>query len=326
MKNWLGMDGAIGGGGSSDFETDSSIEILEEQTASNLSDLLSQGEATLPEENNPLNNIQNLKNSSLLSILVPNPENLSHRSLTISNLPSNRTLQSGTGRFEDAEGEGGIAEKAFFVAYLFEHFSDASEERNLNALSYELEYILCGNRVDSENLEDTLQKILKIRMALNYGYLQTDEMRKAEAEVMAITLCSLIQIPGITEVVKQAILLAWAYGESIVDLKVLMKQDKVPLWKTSETWQLQLSNLAKLGTSEEVNDAKTHETGLHYQDYLKGLLLLEDREALCMRSLDLIESNLSIRTDECMTRVEIKSDYQLREGVWDRFQTDFRYQ
>lgn len=326
MKNWFGMDGSIGGGStSSDFETDSSLETLEEETTNSLEDLLSQGEATLPEEGNPLGNIQNLKNSTLLSILVPDSENLSHRTLSVENLPSKRTLEKGVGSFENAEGEGSIAEKTLFVAYLFEHFSDASEERNVNALSYELEYILCGRQVDSENLEAVLQKILKIRLALNYAYLQTDETKKAEAQLMATGICALIQIPGITEVVKQALLLAWAYGESIVDLRVLMKQDKVPLWKTSESWQLQLSNLATLGTSDEVSGEKSSASGLDYQDYLKGLLILEGREALCMRSLDLIESNLSVKVDTCMTRVEIESSVKLRAGVWDSFSTEFQY-
>lgn len=327
MKNWLGIGGSIGGGiSSSNFETDASMEILEEQTKNSLSELLSQEETGLPEENNPLYTIQKLKKSSLLSILVSNPENLSHRRLAIENLPSARTLNRGTGGFENAEGEGGIAEKTLFVLYLFEHFSDASEERNLNALSYELEYILCGNSVDSDNLEAVLQKILKIRLALNYAYLQTDETKKAEADLMAFALCSLFTTPGISELVKQAILLAWAYGESIVDLRVLMQQDKVPLWKTSDSWQLELSNLVYLGTGEEVSGAKNAESGMDYRDYLKGLLLLENREALCMRSLDLIESNLNVRVDQCMTKVEIKSNYKLREGVWDSFQTVFGYQ
>lgn len=325
MKNWLGLDGTIGGN-SSDFVSDSSLEDLETQTESSLLEMLSEDENNLLEDGNPLSNIQSLKQTSLLSILVSDTENLSHRSISTENLPSVRVLNEGSGGFSDSDGEGGYAEKVCFVAYLFEHFSDASEERNLNALSYELEYILCGKSVDSENLEAALQKILKIRWAVNYAYLLTDTTKKAEAEAMALTLCSLLTVPGVTEVVKQAILLAWAYGESIVDLRVLMEQDKVPLLKTSATWQLQLANLAKLGTSEEISGARSSETGLDYSDYLKGLLLLESRESLSMRSLDLIESNLSVQMDMCMTRVEVESEYQLRENVWDKFQTAFQYQ
>lgn len=326
MKDWLGLEGGIGGVSSPDFQVDDGLEDLELDAAENLSALLAQDDNALLEEGNPLGNIQNLKKSSLLSILVTNSEDLSHRSIETSSLPSHRTLNKGEGVFADTEGEGGMAEKALFVEYLFEHFSDASEERNLNALSYELEYVLCGNSVDSENLEEVLQKILLIRMGINYAYLLTDEGKKAEAGVLATSLCALMTVPGVAEAVKQALLLAWAYGESIVDLRVLMKQKKVPLVKTADTWQLRLANLAKLGTSEEISGEKSSETGLHYCDYLKGFLLLEDRETLCMRSLDLIERNISVKVDQCMTRVELKSNYRLRDGIYDTFQTEFRYQ
>ena len=50
------------------------------------------------------------------------------------------------------------------------------------------------------------------------------------------------------------------------------------------------------------------ERGLSYQDYIKGLFLLETKETLSMRCLDLIESNLHVKTDQCMTKVEIQSD------------------
>ena len=68
---------------------------------------------------------------------------------------------------------------------------------------------------------------------------------------MALTLCSLLTVPGIAEVVKHATLLAWAYGESVVDVRALVKGKKVPVVKTADSWQLQLANLITLGTAEE---------------------------------------------------------------------------
>ena len=170
------------------------------------------------------------------------------------------------------------------------------------------------------------KQILKIRMAANYVYLLSDTVKQAEAEAMALSLCSLLTAPGITVVVKHAILLAWAYGESIVDVRVLLKGNKVPVVKTAETWQLQLANLVKLGTDEEVMGELDTTTGLGYQDYLKGLLFLKDEKTLSMRSLDLIESNLQIKTDECMTRIEIESYAEFRRGVTDTFTTTIQYQ
>ena len=100
---------------------------------------------------------------------------------------------------------------------------------------------------------------------------------------------------------------------------------QIPAIKTAETWQLQLVNLVKLGSKDEVSDELESSEGLTYQEYLKGLLLLENKETLCMRALDLMESNLHIKTDQCMTKVEIKSMKTLRWGIQDTFTTTFGY-
>ena len=324
IKDYLGLDESLGESWGT-LENDNSIKQLDSETEGTLSNLLSQDENSLLEDGNPLNNIQNLKNSNLISIVIPKEETISDRTMDTSELPSKRTLEEGIGTFDDREGEGGVIEKTMFLAYLLEHFSHALKSQEETALSYELEYLLAGGDEDKANLESVLQKILWVRMGINYAYLMTDEVKKAEATAMAAGLCTLLTVPGITEVVKQAILIAWSYGESIVDLKVLMKNKKVPLIKTAETWQLNLENLVKLGTSEEVTGEKESGSGLSYADYLKAILLLENREILCMRSLDLIEKNLGVQVDKCMTRVNVETKKQLKRGVIDTFQTEFSY-
>lgn len=311
MKDWIGLSGPMGGG-SADFTIDEQLKVID-------SNLLSKDELTLLEEGNPLEVISNLKKSNLLSILISNQESISKKTLELESLPSHRTLKKGVGTFEDEEGEGGAVEKLLFTEYLTRHFSNYLKSKEDTKLKYELEYLLGGKACDADNLEEVLKKILWIRVGVNYLYLQTDEVKKAEVGAMAAGLCVLLTVPGVTEVVKQALLFAWAYGESIVDLKVLMKTQKVPAVKTAESWQLKLSNLATLGTKEEVTGEKQFSKGLNYLDYLKGLLLLENRETLCMRSLDLVESNTSVKVDECMTRVVLLSEFK------GEFQTEFRY-
>lgn len=322
MKDWLGMED-VSLDTEYDFSANYFLEDEEESISQELKNILEQEEAQLPEENNPIQSVQNLKKSSLLSILVSNPEELSNQSITVETLPSARSLQKGN--FGETAG-GGVSDKLFFVAYLTEHFGHMAENDTSHALLYELEYLLGGKGSDQENLEAVCKKILAIRMIANYGYLLTDDTKQAEAEAMALVLSSLLTVPEAAEVVKHAILLAWAYGESIVDVRVLLKQKKVPAVKSAETWQLQLANLVKLGTADEATDEVDSSDGLTYQDYLKGLLLLENDETLSMRALDLIESNLHIKTDQCMTKVEIKSSVELRRGIQDTFSTTFGYQ
>lgn len=322
MKDWLGMENMTSKS-EYDFSADYEMEEAELNNSLELESMLEEEGEELPTEGNPLQSVENLKKSNLLSILVSNQEELSDRNITLETLPSGRELEKGN--FEEDKSSGG-ADKLFFIAYIMEHFTDMTSQKEEHSLLYEQEYLLGGHSSDQENLEEVCKKIMNIRTVSNYTYLLTDSTKQAEAETMALTLCSLIALPEITEVVKQALLFAWAYGEGIVDTRALLKGNKIPLVKTSENWQLQLSNLVTLGTENEVVNEKNSESGLSYQDYLKGLLLLEDAGTLSMRCLDLVESNLHIKTDQCMTKVEIKSEANLRRGIQEIFTTTFGYQ
>ncbi len=316
VKDWLGMNADI-----PEIKLDADAEDQNFQVEEKLNNLLEQDENLILEEDNPLVNIANLMKTNLLTNLVIDKDELSKKSMHIENLPSHRTLEVGNQNDSVADDK----DKAFFIAYLLKHFPNATESKEEHALEYELEYILCGKDSDKGNLEQVLQKILLIRMGINYAYLMTDETKKTEAGVLATVICVLSTTPGMTEAVKQALLLAWAYGESILDLRVLMRKEKVPLVKSENTWQMSLSNLGKLGTDEETEEEKTSERGLNYTEYLTGLLFLENTENLCMRSLDLIDANTSVSVDECMTKAVVESKNVLKAGITDMFQTEFYY-
>ena len=319
-KDWLGLEESPE---ETEFELYSDSYLEEEELVHmDLEELLAQEEAGLPDEGNPLSTVSHLKNTNLITLVSANPEEISNQSITIETLPSCRELQAGNWGSRQA---GGSADKFFLVAYITEHFRCLTDVSDSGALRYEQEYLLGGYPSDRENLEKVCEQILSVRMAANYAYLLTDTAKQAEAEALSLTLCSMLTVPGITEVVKHAILLAWAYGESVVDVRVLLKGNKVPAVKTSATWQLQLANLVKLGTSEEEVSEIDAPGGLDYQGYVRGLLLMKDKVRLSMRSLDLIESNLQIKTDECMTKVEIESKAVLRRGVKDTFLTTYGY-
>lgn len=321
MKNWIGITDT------EDFQyedmKENQVEEKEKEVSQTLDTMLKEGEEELPTENNPLETTQKLKEAGLLNLVVSNPEQLSNSMIETTEVASGRTLVKGN---YHAPQESVVTDQAFFIAYITEHFGQMTEPVESNALLYEQEYLIGGRGSDRENLEVVCEKILLLRMAINYVYLQTSEIRKAEAEALAATLCSLLTVPEITGVVKQALLLAWAYGESIVDVRVLLKNEKVPTIKSDETWQLQLQNLIKLGTQEEVTGEKSAEKGFSYKDYLKALLLLEDKETLSMRCLDLIESNLHIKADQCMTKAVVTSIGNPGLGIEYEFITIFGYQ
>jgi len=307
-------------------------EEEERQVNLELEELLSETEVTLPKEENPLEWIKHLRKSSLLTLVLKNPENLSNRYVALEELPSHRKLVQGTGglvKGTDGFGEtskGGVAQKALFTAYLMEHFPHHLKNKEENSLFYEAEYLLCGKESDRENLEAVFRKIITIRTGVNYAYLLTDQTKLAEAGGMAATLSGLLMIPEATELVKQALLFSWSYGESILELRSLSEGKKIPILKTAESWQLDLDSLLQLGTEEDVSTPLEEEKGMGYEDYITMFLLAENVEHLCMRALDLMELKLGIRMDALVTAVEIKSTAEMQRGIKDTFLSKYQYQ
>lgn len=302
-----------------------SWEEQEQSVNHQLEDMLSETGQSLPEENNPIESVKRLKESGLLSIVLSEPETVSNRYVALEELPSHRKLSEGIG-YATESSKSGAGQKAIFATYLTMHFPNYAENKKENSLFYEAEYLLEGYESDRENLEAVFQKISTIRTGINYAYLLTDQTKQAEAEGVAVTLCSLLLIPEASELMKQAILFAWAYGEGIQDLRALAEGKKVPIVKTRETWQLSLENLMKLGTEEEVKSSIEDAEGIGYKDYIYTFLLAENTERLCMRGLDLMELKLGIRVDGCVTAIQIQSTCEMQLKIRDTFLTEYQYQ
>ena len=177
-----------------------------------------------------------------------------------------------------------------------------------------------------------LKKLLMFRFVPNYAFLQKDQASRTQAEALALALTTAAAVPAASEAVTQVILLAWAFGESIMDLRSLIKGNRVPATKNAGNWQLSLGGLMKLGTDEDVQDGVDSESGLSYEEYIRGLLLLEDKTSMCKRCLDLVEWNLQtekglswFRVDQCISKVEVRSTVDLRRGITYRFRTYYGY-
>lgn len=292
---------------------------------------LQESEQSLPEEGNPLNLIEAIQKAGLVNIVMRGKE-VSSQSVSEAELLSHRSLQKGKGEFKVRDDTEGMTSNLYFASYLIEQFHAADELSDEGKLSYELEYILNGSGNDRDNLEAVLKKLSFIRLAANYGYLLTDAEKKAEAETMALVLAGIIALPALAELIKQAILLAWAYGESIMDLRTLLSGGRISLIKTKEEWQLSLSNLLKLGTEDDPGDGKDAKEGLSYKEYLRMLLIFENQEECTMRSLGAIELRMKkkagefFQADYCISKLRIRANCKIRRKIFYEFSTEYGYQ
>lgn len=294
--------------------------------------LLEESGSSLPQKDNPIAQASKLREKPLLELIMPEGEAVSDKEINLTECPSGRKRNKGYGDFSDVAESPGAMSALLFGEYLLDHFSMAADREPKRTLDYELEYICAGKGSDRENLEAVAKKLLMMRFASNYLFLQGSSPKRAEAEALALTLCTLAAVPVLEQAAAQMILLAWAFGESVMDLRSLLKGGRIPLAKTEKSWQLSLSGLMKLGESGEVNDGKNLSEGLLYKEYLRILLFLEKPEKAGMRALDLIEQNMKkvygktfYRADYCISRMEIKSTVQFRRGITYKFQTYFGY-
>lgn len=293
----------------------------------------------------PFTCIEKIEKSGILSVVMPEDMELSGLKINPDAQASKRELNRGRGTFPVRQGTEGVEEKLMFNEYVLNNFTNAagiSGERaentdegsggNGRSLAYETEYIIEGKASDKENLEAVLMKIFLIRMALNYMYLMGDQAKQAEALALATAVTAVLLIPEAAEMLKQLILLAWAAGESVVDIRTLLAGNRAALIKTSENWQLPLSSLLTLGSSSEQFEGTDASEGITYKEYMRIFLFLEDPDGVTMRVLDRIEENLSaeyamsyFRSDQCVTKLQAENTAEIPGGITYTFPVYFGY-
>lgn len=200
-------------------------------------------------------------------------------------------------------------DELIFNEYLLDKCGSYTEQKEGGLMHYQLEYILEGKEVDVDNLKAVVSKLLFLREVDNVTYLFADAGKVAEAEALALAVTSAVASPELTEPVKISLLFAWAYAESVYDVRMLLEGGKVPLVKSSDTWHYSLSGM--LGFAADTAVDTEHSSGITYEDYLRIFLALENSEKKTMRAMDIVEmdirntaGNKAFCMDRCMDYME----------------------
>ena len=301
------------------------------ETSKELDQMLESEKEELPAENNPLADIVDIQAQALLNLVSPEGFTLSSKAVKSEETVSNRKLRQGYGTMK--EKDNGAGDTIFFNLYLIDKFGNAANNKKNTVLDYELEYLLGGKASDKDNLEYVIGRIRILRFAVNYGYLLTDTDMQMEVDTLATTLSAVFLSPEIGPVIKHALLLAWAYGESLTDVKTLLAGKKVPAVKSKESWNLTLDGLLELAKNRSIPEGKETEEGNSYEQYLQMMLVLKSKEELSMRALDLVEMNLRsgmektfFRADACVSGADFDMTCYLRRGIRYQYHILYQYQ
>lgn len=264
---------------------------------------------------NPLDVIKKIKNTGILGLVMKEPGQVSGRQVEKGDLPSGRKLRKGT--LEDLREDPGWESDALFLQYLKTHFGRMNMVLEGGGLAYELEYILAGKSSDMENLKGAVHRLLLVREGSNFLYAVSNGEMKQQALFLAATLVGGAAVPGLVTAVQMALLAAWAYGESLLDVRILLAGGRVPMVKTGKSWRLTLDQLGDLTQALTQCDEGGGE-GFSYEDYLWMLLAAGKKQEYPMRALDLLECRMrgreeteKFRADACLVRMEARVRWEI---------------
>ena len=259
---------------------------------------------------NPLEAIKKIKELGILGLVVKESASVSGKSVSKSQLPSGRKRNRGNLPVEKKYT--GVTADGIFQEYLLEHFGTWRSPKKEGALEYQNEYILMGKSSDEENLKAVANRILLLREGINFLYILSDTKMKSQVTALAAGIAGAAPVPGLTAALEAVLMLAWAYGESLLDVRTLMSGGRVPAAKDASTWKLSLSNLARVTELlDECDDGGG--TGQDYTDYLRILLFAGEKSRYPMRALDMMESGFAskeVRADAWVVKASVQADWK----------------
>lgn len=200
------------------------------------------------------------------------------------------------------------------ILYATKYFHCLTNTSKKEGTKYEIEYLIAGKDSEKENLADVFWKMIAIRFLTNAACVYKDLAKQKEAMLLATSILGITGIPPVVSIAKNLLLLALAYGESVIDVRNLSEGKKVPVVKTPSDWQLSFSNLATLNCKR-----KPTNEGMRYEDYLFLLLILQkDKRQKYFRMMDVMEQNVKrnvvdFKLDQCDSSYKITQNVRLKK-------------
>ncbi len=262
-------------------------------------------------QENPLTWVRKIKNNGILAF-VTTEQNISDKAIDTGECIAKRSLSAGNTLVEADSGV--LDDLVWFYLYLDEYFYDFTESPEDHALDYELEYMIAGKANDKANLKAVVRRLLATREAANMVFLETNAAKREEAAAVALLLSSVVAMPELQPLVQQGVMAAWAYAESISDVRILLEGGKVRLVKTEDQWHTDIKALSSTVMS---TDGKQQTDGLTYANYLQLLMRTVSKEKLTQRAMDMIEKNLDVKMDQMLCYAECSYVYESAPLFWN---------
>jgi hypothetical protein len=181
-----------------------------------------------------------------------------------------------------------------YILAVFGHANDGVSDDG-RFFDAEAEYILSGKTGDRACYNSVKLKLVAMRMIANNASILRDPVKMRQVVALAAPFAIAAGIGDIAA--KLAIIELWAAAETENDIDLFEAGRKVAIVKTPAQWAL--TNL--MDVAEGVFDGRLilprDRSGQTYEDYLRVLLFIMDRETKLLRVMDLIQIDMKANYD-----------------------------
>lgn len=225
-----------------------------------------------------------------------------------------------------------ITQNAYESEYfteMFARFNTVDIEENLLGIQYgsrnyllgEAEYIIFGEDWMADNITRSVNTIFAIRLLFNSFFAFSNTEIQKTAHAVASTLSGINGLGVLFN--KNLLLLTWSMAESVTDISALCKGKSVPIYKTSETWNLDIGSISNVisGTVTHDNKEAQNMLSMTYKDYLKLFALAkmnksDEKEKMLKRATGIMQINCAqedavFNISRCYTKVQLNSSVRV---------------
>lgn len=199
--------------------------------------------------------------------------------------------------------------------YIMSVFGRANDNKRDSShfFDYEVEYIIAGKTSDRANYSSVKFRLYFLRLVLNNAAILLDQEKVATAAMLAAAI-SAATGGGKDDAIKASILELWVLAETDNDMKLIDAGENIAILKNPQTWAIDDIEAILDGVVVQEMVKPADPSGMGYEDYLRILLFMTDRDTRLFRMMDLIQINL---------KGTYNADFQMRQHyVGYRFEAE----
>ena len=216
----------------------------------------------------------------------------------------------------------------FFHSYHKEESAHTTPYSNAKGL--EVEYLLHGKKSDYENLSAQVTSLLAFRESMNFIHIMSDPEKLEAVEEFVTSFLAITANPVVIAVFSAFVIGIWAFAQSLLDVKELLNDERVPLMHSLESWSLSLNHLLDFLSYLSGEEIPKENIGLSYEDYLrislftKGLLSqakINDSMLYCMEKdiqTSIRDKEPSFRMDKCLYYLSTDAEIYSRHSLYHK--------